>query len=150
MVLHLTITLAIYRSSDQPLQLVEKELSNGKPASEFNNDPLQVRQAVYNWDAWAAIIIDPNATAMLPIISQFMTQAQSQAGQIWAKMVMQNASDPAVLANIQAVPPATNPAIGFSEFNLRPFYPYTGIPAVSIGLICNLIAYGHGTFVVYW
>lgn len=161
-------------------QLVEKQLSGSTPTlgwsirsgSEFNNDPLEVRQAVYNWDAWAAIIINPNASAllyqavatgntsyeplgacqlvyqdsrddtnwydfMLPIVSQFMTQAQSQVGQRWAGMVLQNASDAAALANIQAVPQAVNPAIGFSEFNLRPFYPYTGIPAVSIGLICE-------------
>ena len=32
---------------------------------DFNNDPLQVRQAVYNWDAWAAIVVNPNATSML-------------------------------------------------------------------------------------
>ncbi|OAL03870.1 hypothetical protein IQ06DRAFT_270062 [Phaeosphaeriaceae sp. SRC1lsM3a] len=163
-------------------QLVEKQLSGSTPTlgwsirsgSEFNNDPLEVRQAVYNWDAWAAIIINPNASAllyqavatgntsyeplgacqlvyqdsrddtnwydfMLPIVSQFMTQAQSQVGQRWAGMVLQNASDAAALANIQAVPQAVNPAIGFSEFNLRPFYPYTGIPAVSIGLIYLII-----------
>jgi hypothetical protein len=127
---------------------------------------------IFNWDAWAAIIINPNATAMLyqavatgntsydplgacqlvyedsrddtnwydfilPIISPFMTQAQSQVGERWARMVLQNASDSAALANIQAVPQAVNPAIGFSEFNLRPFFPYTSIPAVSIGLICK-------------
>ena len=162
-------------------ELVQMQLSSGKPTlgwgirtgAEFNNDPLEVRQAVYNWDAWAAIIINPNATAMLyeavstgnasydplgacqlvyqdarddtnwfdfifPIVSQFMTQAQSQVGQRWAGMVLQNASSPAALSNIQAVPQAINPAIGFSEFNLRPFYPYTAIPAVSIGLICKL------------
>jgi hypothetical protein len=167
-------------------ELVEMQLSSGKPTlgwgirpgSEFNNDPLQVRQAVYDWDAWAAIIINPNATAMLyeavatgnasydpigacqlvyqdarddtnwfdfmlPIISQFMTQAQSQVGQRWARMVMQNASDSAALANIQRVPQAVNPAIGFSEFNLRPFFPYTGIPAVSIGLICKSHSHLH-------
>lgn len=33
--------------------------------SEFNNNPIEVRQRVYNFDAWAAIIINPNATAML-------------------------------------------------------------------------------------
>ncbi|KAF2829432.1 hypothetical protein CC86DRAFT_318736 [Ophiobolus disseminans] len=163
-------------------QLVQEQLSSGKPtlgwgirpASEFNNDPLQVRQAVYNWDAWAAIIINPNATAllyeaiatgnasydprgacqlvyqdsrddtnwydfMLPIISQFMTQAQSQVGQKWAGMVLQNTSSSAALANIRAVPQAVNPAIGFSEYNLRPFFPYTSIPAVSIGLIDLII-----------
>jgi hypothetical protein len=162
-------------------QLVEKQLSSSMPTlgwsirsgSEFNNDVLEVRQAIYNWDAWAAIIINPNATAMLyqavatgnasyeplgacqlvyqeardntnwqsfmfPLISAFMTQAQSQVGKTWAQMVLQNASVPGALANIQAVPQAVNPAIGFSEFNLRPFFPYTSIPAVSIGLICKL------------
>ena len=161
-------------------KMVEEMAGNGmptlgwkiRPASEFNNDTLQVRQAVYNLDAWAAIVINPNATAMLysavangntsydplgacqlvyqdarddtnwydfmlPILSQFMTQAQSMVGKEWAGMVLKNASDSAVLANIQKVPQAVNPAIGFSEFNLRPFFPYTGIPAVSIGLICE-------------
>ncbi|KAH7088878.1 MNNG and nitrosoguanidine resistance protein [Paraphoma chrysanthemicola] len=171
-------------TGNQPLvgptitKLVEQTLSEGKPtlgwsirpASEFNNDPMQVRQAVYDFHAWAAIIINPNATAMLyqaiatgntsyeplgacqlvyqdsrddtnwsnfmlPIISPFMTQAQSMVGQRWAGMVMQNASDAGTLSNIQAVPQAINPAIGFSEYNLRPFYPYTGIPAVNADLI---------------
>jgi len=163
-------------------QLVQKQLSSGQPTlgwdiksgDEFNNDVLEVRQAIYNFDAWAAIIINPNASAllyeavatgntsydplgacqlvyqdarddtnwydfMLPIISQFMTQATSQVGQQWAKMALQNASDPTILSNIQAAPQAISPAIGFSEFNLRPFYPYTGIPAVSIGLIYLII-----------
>jgi hypothetical protein len=163
-------------------QLATKMVNSGMPTlgwgvrsgAEFNNDPLQVRQAIYNWDAWAAIIINPNATAMLyraiasgnasydplgacqlvyqdsrddtnwfdfmlPIISKFMTQAQSQVGQRWAGMVMQNASQSGALSRIQAVPQAVNPAIGFSEFNLRPFYPYTSIPAVSIGLICTFL-----------
>ncbi|KKY38676.1 putative mnng and nitrosoguanidine resistance protein [Diaporthe ampelina] len=35
------------------------------PASEYGNDPLQVREAVYKWDAWAAVIINPNATFLL-------------------------------------------------------------------------------------
>jgi hypothetical protein len=58
-------------------------------------------------------------------------------------MAMQRANDPAVLSNIQNVPQALNPAIGFSEFNLRPFYPYTAIPAVSIGLICKTVRLFH-------
>jgi hypothetical protein len=78
---------------------------------------------------------------IFPIVSVFMTQAQSQVGERWARVVLQNASDPTALANIQAVPQAVNPAIGFSEFNLRPFFPYTGIPAVSIGLICKSISH---------
>lgn len=74
---------------------------------------------------------------MLPIISAFMTEAQGTVGKQWAQMVLQNASDPSILSNMQKVPQAINPAIGFSEYNLRPFFPYTSIPAVSIGLICK-------------
>ncbi|OTB04856.1 hypothetical protein M426DRAFT_73210 [Hypoxylon sp. CI-4A] len=33
--------------------------------SEYNFDPIAVRQAVYDWHAWAAVIINPNATALL-------------------------------------------------------------------------------------
>ncbi|KAI2466104.1 MNNG and nitrosoguanidine resistance protein [Annulohypoxylon bovei var. microspora] len=32
---------------------------------EYNGDPIAVRQAVYDWDFWAAVIINPNATALL-------------------------------------------------------------------------------------
>ncbi|KAI1370338.1 MNNG and nitrosoguanidine resistance protein [Hypoxylon crocopeplum] len=32
---------------------------------EYGYDPIAVRQAVYDWHAWAAIIINPNATALL-------------------------------------------------------------------------------------
>ena len=35
------------------------------PPSSFNNDPMQVREAVYQHKAWAAIIVNPNATALL-------------------------------------------------------------------------------------
>ena len=163
-------------------QMTQQMIDSRKPTlgfdirspAEFNNDPLEVRQAIYNFDAWAAVIINPNATAllysavatgnssydpmgtcqlvyqdsrddtnwydfMLPIISTYMTHAQSTVGQQWAQLVLQNASNPAILSNIRSVPQAINPAIGFSEFNLRPFYPYTGIPAVSIGLIYLII-----------
>ncbi|EOA86955.1 hypothetical protein ACJQWK_08497 [Exserohilum turcicum] len=163
-------------------KLVQQQLSSNQPtlgwgilpASEFNNDPMQVREAIYEWDAWAAIVINPNASAllytaiasgnssydplgacqliyqdarddtnwfdlMLPIISSFMTEAQSMVGKQWAQMVLQNASNPSVLSNMQNVPQAVNPAIEFSEYNLRPFFPYTSIPAVSIGLIYLII-----------
>jgi hypothetical protein len=33
--------------------------------ADFSNDPLKVREAVYDFKAWAAIIINPNATASL-------------------------------------------------------------------------------------
>lgn len=35
------------------------------PPSAFNNDPMQVREAVYQNQAWAAIIVNANATALL-------------------------------------------------------------------------------------
>lgn len=163
-------------------QLTDKILNAGKPTlgfsirppSDFQNDPLQVRQAVYDFDAWAAIIINPNATALLysaiatgnisydplgacqllyedarddtswfdfiaPILEPFMIEAQGMVGRQWANLALQNASDTTVLRNMRAVPQAVNPAIGFSRYNLRPFYRYTGIPAVSIGLIYLII-----------
>jgi len=163
-------------------ELVQKTLNQDMPtlgwdirsASEYNNDPLRVRQAVYDFKAWAAIIVNPNATAMLysavthgnasydprgacqlvyqgsrddtnwfnfiaPTISKFQTEAQTMVGKQWTSMVLQNASNPATLSNMQNAPQALSPAIGFSEFNLRPFYPHTSTPAVSIGLIYLII-----------
>lgn len=32
---------------------------------DFDNDPLKVRESVYDFNAWAAVIINPNATALL-------------------------------------------------------------------------------------
>ncbi|KAM0621138.1 hypothetical protein ACHAQG_006897 [Verticillium nonalfalfae] len=34
-------------------------------ASQFGYDPLKVRASVYKWNSWAAIVINPNATALL-------------------------------------------------------------------------------------
>lgn len=145
------------------------------PPSDFNYDPLMVRKAVYEWDAWAAIIINPNATAMLysavqngnasydplgacqlvyqqardetnwsdylfPHISTLLTEATSMVGQSWARQILQQATSNQTLQNSMAqAPQALSPAIGFSMFNLRPFYPYTAIPAQSIGLIYLII-----------
>lgn len=141
------------------------------PPSAFDYDPINVRQAVFDFKAWAAIIINPNATAMLysavqngntsydplgacqlvyqdsrddtnwydfmaPILSSFQTEAQSMVGQMWAKTVLQEATTNAtLLANAARVPQAISPAIGFSMFNLRPFYPYQVIPSVSVGAL---------------
>jgi len=164
-------------------QLAQQMYDSPKPtlgwynydAAAFNNDPMQVRQDVYDFKAWAAIIINPNATAMLysaiqsgnasydplgacqlvyvqardntnwdsyifPMISSFMTEATSMVGQQWTQTVMQNATnDASLVSNAALVPQALSPAIGFSEFNLRPFYPYTTTPAVSVGLIYLII-----------
>ena len=146
-----------------------------RPPSDFNYDPIQVRQAVYDFDAWAAIIINANASSMLlsairngntsydpmgacqlvfidsrddtnwydfiyPLLSTFLTQATAAVGEQWTKTVMQNATtDTTLVSNAARVPQALSPAIGFSQYNLRPFYPYTTIPAVSVGLIYLII-----------
>lgn len=160
-------------------QMVESSTPNlgygSLPPSDFNYDPLEVRRSVYHWDAWAAIIINPNATAMLysavqngnasydpigacqliyiqardetnwsnymfPLISQLMTQATSMVGQTWASQILQEAtSNQTLLDGMVQAPQALSPAIGFSMFNLRPFYPYVATPAVSIGLIYLII-----------
>lgn len=145
------------------------------PPSAFAYDPIQVRQAIYDFDAWAAIIINPNATSMLysaiqngnasydpmgacqmvylqarddtnygnyilPMLNSFMTEATSMVGQQWAQMTMQSATTNASLVrSIAAAPQAISPAIGFSIFNLRPFYPTQSTPAVTIGLIYLII-----------
>jgi hypothetical protein len=144
-------------------------------ASDFDYDPLRVRRAVYEWDAWAAIIINPNATALLysavqngnasydpmgacqlvyqqarddtnwssylfPNIQSLLTEATAMVGQTWARQILQQASSNQTLQeNIVQAPQALSPAIGFSMFNLRPFYPYVAIPAQSIGLIYLII-----------
>ncbi|KAL8834313.1 MAG: hypothetical protein Q9170_003808 [Blastenia crenularia] len=140
--------------------------------SVFGMDPLAVRQAIFDWKAYAAIIVMPNATAMLqqavdqanttydplgacqiiyveardqdtyyayvlPQLSTLQTQITSKFGQMWTSMVLQNTTIPR--DNLQRVPQALSPAIGFSQFNLRPFRPAVVIPAVTIGLIYLII-----------
>lgn len=163
--------------------LTEQMVNSNKPhlgytivePSVFGNDPIQVRQAVYDWEAWAAIVINPNATSLLlsavqtgnasydpsgacqliyqdarddtnwydfisPQITMFQTQATTLVGETFTGQVLNNATtNSALLANAARVPQALSPAIGFSMYNLRPFYPYTAIPAVSIGLIYLII-----------
>ena len=143
-----------------------------RPPSDFLNDPIQVRQAVFNQNAWAAIIVNANATGILreavaqgnqsydplgacqiiyvqardqttydtyitPQLNMLQTQITSQFGTMWTKMTLQNTSIP--IENLQAAPQALSPAIGFSQFNLRPFGPAVATPAVSIGLIYLII-----------
>ncbi|KAL8944307.1 MAG: hypothetical protein Q9216_000491 [Gyalolechia sp. 2 TL-2023] len=140
--------------------------------SVFDNDPLLVRQAIFDWEAYAAIIVMPNATAMLqqaidrtnttydplgacqivyveardqetyysyvlPQLNALQTQIASKFGQMWTSMVLGNTTIPR--ENLQRVPQALSPAIGFSQFNLRPFRPAVVTPAVTIGLIYLII-----------
>ena len=138
----------------------------------YNNDPMAVRQAVYDQHIWAAIVVNANATALLrravetgdatydpmgaaqfiyneardettydnyivPLVTQLQTQITSQFGSMWASQVLSNTS--LSRATLARVPQAISPAIGFSTYNLRPFFPYTATPAVSIGLIYLII-----------
>lgn len=61
------------------------------PASQFNYDPLQVREAVYRWDSWAAIVIYPNATALLQEAVATGNASYSPTGSV--QIVIQTARD---------------------------------------------------------
>lgn len=59
---------------------------------------------------------------------------------MWASMALSEAADNStILANLRAAPQAISPAIGFSMYNLRPFFPPVITPAVSVGLIYLII-----------
>ncbi|KAF7715458.1 Uncharacterized protein PECH_007120 [Penicillium ucsense] len=140
-----------------------------KNASEFNNDVLAVRQAVYDEKAFAAIIVNTNATELLrravsqqntsydpngaiqtvvvtardqstygsyvlPGLTNFQHAVLASFGPQWVQNLINNNT------NMSSVPPqAINPAIGFTEIDLRPFKPAVAGPAVAIGLIYLII-----------
>lgn len=138
----------------------------------FDHDPLKVRDAVFDFDAWAAIVVNPNATALLrqavntgnssydpsgacqviwveardqdtyysyiiPQLNTLQTSLTAEFGQMWTRTVLSNAS--INLDSLKAAPQALSPAIGFSQYSLRPFGPPAAIPAVSVGLIYLII-----------
>jgi hypothetical protein len=79
-------------------------------------------------------------TYILPQLEQFQTMVIASFGKIWAGEVLSRAANtPSVLTNIQAAPQAVSPAIGFSTYNLRPFFPPVQTPAITIGLIYLII-----------
>lgn len=65
--------------------------------SRFNNDPLQVREAVYRWDAWAAIVVQPNATALLQEAVATGNASYDPAGSL--QIVVQTARDSTTVQN---------------------------------------------------
>ncbi|KAF2226890.1 hypothetical protein BDZ85DRAFT_256934 [Elsinoe ampelina] len=109
-----------------------KAVTNG----DTSFDPLGTCQLVYNqardqtaWDSY-----------VFPMVSEFLTQITSSVGSQWSRTVLQNATTDATLReNIARVPQAISPAIGFSMYNLRPFYPYQITPTVTVGLIYLII-----------
>lgn len=48
-------------------------------------------------------------------------------------------TNPDLITNLRSSPQAISPAIGFSTFDLRPFWPPVATPSVSIGLIYLII-----------
>ena len=143
-----------------------------RPPSDFGGDPLAVRQAVFNFNVWAAIVVNANATGLLqaavaqgnasydplgacqviylqardqttydsyitPQLNMLQTEITSKFGQMWTRQTLQNTAIP--ITSLQAAPQALSPAIGFSQFNLRPFTPAVATPAVTIGLIYLII-----------
>ncbi|KAL1853526.1 hypothetical protein Daus18300_011807 [Diaporthe australafricana] len=61
------------------------------PASQFGNDPLQVRESVYRWDAWAAIVVAPNATFFLQEAVETGNSSYDPTGAV--QIVIQTARD---------------------------------------------------------
>lgn len=61
------------------------------PPAQFNYDPLRVREAVYDWDSWAAIVINPNATALLQEAVATGNASYDPAGSV--QIIIQTARD---------------------------------------------------------
>ncbi|EPS26425.1 hypothetical protein PDE_01361 [Penicillium oxalicum 114-2] len=140
-----------------------------KDAGEFDNDFWAVRQAIYDEKAYAAVIVNPNATALLrgavsqqnssydpsgaiqsviisardettyanyvsPGLAKFQTAVLTSFGPQWVQQLVANTTE------LSSIPPqAINPAIGFTNVDLRPFSPAVAAPAVTIGLIYLII-----------
>lgn len=137
--------------------------------ADFGYDPMAVRQSVYDEHAYAAIIVNPNATALLQAaVAQGNTSYDPYgAGQIvilsardqnsYAAYVLPllynfNVAVSAAFGpawanrlaqdpslNVSRVPQAVNPGIAFTVLDLRPFFPAVATPAVTIGLIYLII-----------
>ncbi|KAJ5931012.1 hypothetical protein N7466_006505 [Penicillium verhagenii] len=140
-----------------------------KSASDFNNDPWAVRQAIYDEHAYAAIIINPNATSLLRAAIAQDNTTYDPAGAIQSVIISardENTYYSYVLpdltilqsliladfgpqwartlvsssTNISTIPPQViNPGIAFTNIDLRPFGPAVIAPAVTIGLIYLII-----------
>ncbi|CAG7974123.1 unnamed protein product [Penicillium salamii] len=138
-----------------------------KSPADFDFELRAVRQGIYDEHAYAAVIINPNATALLRDAVSKSNTTYDPTGAI--QVVIISARDETtyysyilpdltilqgmVLAkfgpqwiqelsstNLTSAPPqAINPAIGFTTVDLRPFAPAVAAPAVTIGLIYLII-----------
>lgn len=137
--------------------------------ADFGYDPIAVRQSIYDEHAYAAIIVNPNATALLEAaVAQGNTSYDPYgAGQIIIISARDQTSYPTYIlpsiynfqfavssafgpawanrlaqtpsSNLSQVPQAVNPGIAFTLLDLRPFGPPVATPAVTIGLIYLII-----------
>jgi hypothetical protein len=136
--------------------------------ADFNYDPWAVRQGVYDEHAFAAIIVNPNATTLL--YDAVMNGNSSYDPNGAAQFIINSARDQTTYSNvidpilssfqlqvlaefgprwirtlaqqsmdISRVPQAVNPAINFYRVDLRPFGPAAATPSVTIGLIYLII-----------
>lgn len=140
-----------------------------RAAAEFHYDPIAVRQAVYDEHAFAAVIVNSNATTLLrdAISSQNSTYdptgalqtivitARDQTTYFSYILPDLNILQTRVQATLgprwvrelvangsdlsRAPPQAINPGVEFTSIDLRPFYPAVAAPAVTIGLIYLII-----------
>ncbi|CAI7624311.1 unnamed protein product [Penicillium bialowiezense] len=138
-----------------------------KSAADFDFELRAVRQGIYDEHAYAAVIVYPNATTLLrdavstknttydptgaietviitardestyynyilPDLTIFQSTVLAEFGPQWIREISSR--------NLSTVPPqAINPAIGFTQIDLRPFAPAVAAPAVTIGLIYLII-----------
>ncbi|GIC94863.1 SNG1 family protein [Aspergillus udagawae] len=136
--------------------------------ADFNYDPWAVRQGVYDEHAYAAIIVNPNATTLLydAVANGHSSYDPSGAAQFivisardqttyssyiepalsWFQLEVLAEFGPRWIQtltqqsmDISRVPQAVNPAIGFYKVDLRPFGPAAATPSVTIGLIYLII-----------
>ncbi|KAL4867646.1 hypothetical protein BDV12DRAFT_118289 [Aspergillus spectabilis] len=158
------------------VNLTEKIIASGgenlgytiKSAAEFNNNPVAVRQAVYDEHCWAAIIVNPDATSLLrdavtignnsydpSDAAQFVTiSARDQTTfssyitpslnsfelQLRSEFGPQWVRSLAEQSvNLSRTSQAVNPAIAFTTVDLRPFSPAAATPSITIGLIYLII-----------
>jgi hypothetical protein len=140
-----------------------------KSPADFNYDTWAVRQGIYDEHAYAAVIVQPNATSLLRDAISSGNATYDPTGAI--ETVIISARDETSyytyilpeLAIFQgmvlgefgpqwarhlvssdtnmstAAPQAINPGIGFTSIDLRPFGPAVATPAVTIGLIYLII-----------
>ncbi|KAF2204555.1 hypothetical protein GQ43DRAFT_409211 [Delitschia confertaspora ATCC 74209] len=69
--------------------------------ADFDNDPLKVRKGVYDFDAWAAVIINPNATALL---RNAITERNTSYDPLGACQVVYNSARDQSLSSTYLIP----------------------------------------------